>query len=414
MKRTVLIMMALAIGSAVMGQTSKRDMSAKTSESGKLVLDSIVTNTRDGEKESKKEYGYDSEKRKVYELSISYSKWTTPPYAPSYGDSIRYEYNQKGLLSKESTYRKKSSGDVSNYALNSYITYEYNEKDQLLKTTTYKYNDNIEDFVDNATSDYEYLEDGSLKAVINSARPGGAPWDTSIKPMKLSTKVEYSDFAGIDLPKKGNSYMYSAGSDGGEGTWSLSTYSISTYDDKNLLTKREFYHLDSKTKEWTVYSWDSYTYNDEGLLVYEEAAGVIDYNTNEMGVNDKTTYTYNADGYLETITGETYQSYKSAWVAKSSVTYCYSSGGSTSIRNAETSQNTEVCYNALTKEIRMQSEKTIGSISVYSLAGLKMISIPAVGSDRYVVKADNWEKGLYIVTLIVEGNVYNEKVYIYE
>ena len=67
---------------------------------------------------------------------------------------------------------------------NSYIEYEYNAKGQLIKSTTYRYNDNIEAFVDNSINDYEYLEDGSLKTKIESARPAGAPWETGIKPME--------------------------------------------------------------------------------------------------------------------------------------------------------------------------------------------------------------------------------------
>lgn len=49
------------------------------------------------------------------------------------------------------------------------------------------------------------------------------------------------EFAGIDLPKKAENYFYTAGTDGEEGTWRLSNYSVLTYNDKNLLAKREFY-----------------------------------------------------------------------------------------------------------------------------------------------------------------------------
>lgn len=72
----------------------------------------------------------------------------------------------------------------------------------MIKSTTYRYNDNIEAFVDNSINDYEYLEDGSLKTKIESARPAGAPWETGIKPMEKSSKTEYMEFAGIDLPKR--------------------------------------------------------------------------------------------------------------------------------------------------------------------------------------------------------------------
>ena len=37
---------------------------------------------------------------------------------------------------------------------------------------------------------YEYLEDGSLKTKIESARPAGAPWETGIKPMEKSSKTD--------------------------------------------------------------------------------------------------------------------------------------------------------------------------------------------------------------------------------
>ena len=40
--------------------------------------------------------------------------------------------------------------------------------------------------------------------------------------MEKSSKTEYMEFAGIDLPKKAENYFYTAGTDGEEGTWRLS------------------------------------------------------------------------------------------------------------------------------------------------------------------------------------------------
>ena len=155
MRKTVLLLgMALIASSAMMGQVVNRNMAAAiTSENAELVLDSVVTKTREGKPNAKVVYGYDSEKRKAYEVSISYSEWSTPAYAPAYGDSIEYTYDQAGLLLKESTYRNNSYGGTPEYQLNSYIDYEYNAKGQLIKSTTYRYNDNIEAFVDNSIND---------------------------------------------------------------------------------------------------------------------------------------------------------------------------------------------------------------------------------------------------------------------
>ena len=334
MRKTVLLLgMALIASSAMMGQVVNRNMAAAiTSENAELVLDSVVTKTREGKPSAKVVYGYDSEKRKAYEVSISYSEWSTPAYAPAYGDSIEYTYDQVGLLLKESTYRNNSYGGTPEYQLNSYIDYEYNAKGQLIKSTTYRYNDNIEAFVDNSINDYEYLEDGSLKTKIESARPAGAPWETGIKPMEKSSKTEYMEFAGIDLPKKAENYFYTAGTDGEEGTWRLSNYSVLTYNDKNLLAKREFYNQDYQSGDWKLYSWESYIYNDNGQVTYKESAGQ-DYSTGTIEVNAKVTYTYDANNNLEKITGETYQSYKNDWVPNNPITYFYSPFVPTSIHN---------------------------------------------------------------------------------
>lgn len=96
MRKTVLLLgMALIASSAMMGQVVNRNMAAAiTSENAELVLDSVVTKTREGKPSAKVVYGYDSEKRKAYEVSISYSEWSTPAYAPAYGDSIEYTYDQ--------------------------------------------------------------------------------------------------------------------------------------------------------------------------------------------------------------------------------------------------------------------------------------------------------------------------------
>ena len=37
-----------------------------------------------------------------------------------------------------------------------------------------------------------------------------------------------------------------------------------------------------------------------------------------------------------------------------------------------------------------------------------------LNSNQYALNTSNWEAGLYIVTLIVDGKIYNEKIYIYE
>ena len=415
MRKTVLLLgMALIASSAMMGQVVNRNMAAAiTSENAELVLDSVVTKTREGKPSAKVVYGYDSEKRKAYEVSISYSEWSTPAYAPAYGDSIEYTYDQAGLLLKESTYRNNSYGGTPEYQLNSYIDYDYNAKGQLIKSTTYRYNDNIEAFVDNSINDYEYLEDGSLKTKIESARPAGAPWETGIKPMEKSSKTEYMEFAGIDLPKKAENYFYTAGTDGEEGTWRLSNYSVLTYNDKNLLAKREFYNQDYQSGDWKLYSWESYIYNDNGQVTYKESAGQ-DYSTGTIEVNAKVTYTYDANNNLEKITGETYQSYKNDWVPNNPITYFYSPFVPTSIHNTETSQKTDVYYNISAKEICVQTEGLISAVFIHSIAGLELIRVSGLNSNQYALNTSNWEAGLYIVTLIVDGKIYNEKIYIYE
>ena len=67
MRKTVLLLgMALIASSAMMGQVVNRNMAAAiTSENAELVLDSVVTKTREGKPSAKVVYGYDSEKRKA-------------------------------------------------------------------------------------------------------------------------------------------------------------------------------------------------------------------------------------------------------------------------------------------------------------------------------------------------------------
>lgn len=411
MRKTVLMGIALIASNVIVAQIPS--LNAVANDSQDLVLDSIVTKTNDGNPNTKLMYGYDSEKRKEYEVSISYSEWSTPPYAPSYGDSTRYEYNEKGLLTKVSVYRNESYEGAPDYQLNSYIDSEYNDKDQLLKETTYRYNQNIEAYVDNAIFDYEYAEDGSLKIRIESIRPSGAPWETGIKPMQKSTKIEYSDFTGIDLPKKMETFYYAAGAEGEEGTWTTSNYSLLTYDGEGMLTKKEFYNQDYQTKEWTVYSWNSYVYNN-GKVTYEEAASKS-YSTNLVEVDTKITYTYDANGNLEKITGERYQSYKDEWVADNPKTYYYSPLTSTSIQKVESlHSDVKIYYNVSTNEICIEAGDVIDAVCIYSVTGLEMLRTSAVSGGVYQQNVSGWQNGLYIVTLISNDKVYNEKVYVYE
>ena len=41
--------------------------------------------------------------------------------------------------------------------------------------------------------------------------------ETGIKPMQVNAKTEYSNFLAVDVPRKAESYLFSAGTDGGEG-----------------------------------------------------------------------------------------------------------------------------------------------------------------------------------------------------
>lgn len=411
MRKTVLMGIAIIASSVAVAQIP--NFNAVATEGNDLVLDSIVTRDNEGNPNAKLMYGYDAEKRKVYEVSVSYSEWSTPPYAPSFGDSTRYEYNQKGLLIKTSVYRNESYEGAPDFQLNSYTDCVYNDQDQLLKETTYRYNQNIETYVDNSINDYEYADDGSLKVKIESLRPSGAPWETGIKPMQKSNKTEYSDFAGTNLPKKTDIFYYTLGEEGEEGTWTLSNYSLSSYNTEGMLTKKEFYNLDYQTQEWTLYSWNSYVYTN-GKLTYEEAASKS-YATNQIEVDTKITYAYDTNGNLEKITGERYQSYRDEWVADNPKVYYYSPLSSTSIRYVDASkEEVKAYYNAATKEICMEAGSAVSSIGIYTVEGLEVLHIPAVNSGAYRQNVSGWQNGLYIVTLISDGKVYNEKIYIYE
>lgn len=412
MRKTLLMGIALIMSSVVMGQIPNLETVMRTSGNGGYALDSVVTKTRDGNPEKKVVYGYDSGKRKIYEVNISYSQWSTPAYKPTYGDSISYEYNPKGLLIKESVYRNESSNDVADYQLNSYVDYEYNDKDQLVKETIYRYNQNVEAYVDNSINEYEYAVDGSLIRRVESSRPSGAPWETGIKPMQIDAKTEYSDFLSVDIPKKIENYRFKAGTDGAEDTWNLSYYIIMTYNDKNQQTLKEQYGLDSQSGSWTVSIRYTYTLNDRGQVTYEEYA-TKSFSTGLVEVSTKRTYAYDANGNLSNITSETFQAYKDAWVPDSSHRYYYSSPVSTSIRNAGT-QNVEVYYDASSKEIYVQTEGNIGNIYVHSVSGLEAIRVSAVNNSQYILSVSGLEKGLYIVTLIADDEVYNKKIYIYE
>lgn len=412
MKKTLLMGVALMASSAVMGQISNLDIVARTSDNSELVLDSIVTKTRDDNPERKVIYGYDSEKRKAYEVSITYSQWTAPAYKPIYGDSISYEYNQKGLLVKESVYRNESYDDVVDFQLNSYVDYEYNDKEQQIKVTTYIYNQNVEAYVDNFIYEYEYAVDGSLIRRIESIRRSGAPWETGIKPMEVDSKVEYSDFLAVNIPRKTETYRFNAGDEGEEGTWSLSNYTIKTYNDKNQETKREHYSMDSQVGDWTVSTYYTYTLNERGQVTYEEYANKT-YSTGIVEVSSKKTYTYDENGNLTKIASVTYQANKDAWVSDSSYNYYYSPFVSTSIWNVGT-QDVEVYYDASLKEIHVQTEDDITGICVHSVSGLEAMRVPAVNNNQYILNASGWEKGVYVVTLITNGEVYNKKIYIYE
>lgn len=412
MRKTLLMGVALIASGAVMGQISNLDIAMRTSNNDKFVLDSIVTKTRNDKPERKVLYGYDSEKRKTYEMSITYSEWTTPAFKPTYGDSISYEYNQKGLLIKECVYRNESYGDVVDYRLNSYVVYEYNDKDQKVKVTTYRYNQNIEDYVDNSINEYEYGPDGSLVRMTESIRPSGAPWETGIKPMQVNEKNEYSDFLAVDVPKKIENYRFTAGAGGEEGTWNLSYYTIMTYNDKNQMMKRENYNMYSQAEGWTVSTSYVYTLNERGQVTYEEYSNK-NYSTGLLEISSKKTYTYDTNGNLAKIASVTYQSYKDEWVPDSSHSYYYTPLVSTSIGNIG-AQNMEVYYNALLKEIYVQAEGNIGNISVYSVAGLEVMRVSAVNNSQYTLDVSGLEKGLYVVSLIADGKVYNKKIYIYE
>lgn len=410
MRKTLLMGVALIASSAAMGQMSNQNMVSRAGDNSELVLDSIVTKKRDGNPEKSLVYGYDSQKRMAYEMSITYSQWSNPAYKPAYGDSISYEYNQEGTMIKASTYRYNSTSAI--FELNSYIEYEYNDKGLLAKESLFRYNQNVETYIDNSLTEYEYAEDGSLVKRTASARPSGAPWETDIKPMKVSAKIEYSDFAKVGLPKKTENYTYTSGIDGAEGTWELSNYYVSTYDDNFFLIMKEVFKLSSQTKEWEVSTRNTYICNERGQVTYEEYSAKNS-STALMEVSSKKTYTYDTNGNLLTITGETYQASKSEWVADSSHSYYYSPYSPTSVRNIG-AQNVEVYYNVTGKEVCVQAEESIGGICIYSASGLEVMRVPAMNTSRHAVDVSGLEKGLYIVTLITDGEIYNKKIYIYE
>ena len=310
---------------------------------------------------------------------------------------------------KASTYRYNSTGNI--FELNSYVDYEYNDKGLRAKEAIYRYNQNVEAYVDNAISEYEYTDDGSLAKKIESARPSGAPWETDIKPMRMSTKVEYSDFIGINLPQKSESYNYSVGLEGGEGTWNLTNYSISTYDDNLFLVKKEYFNGNAQG-EWTVSTRYTYVCNERGQVTYEEY-GAKNNSTGIVSVSSKKTYTYDDNGNLSGMTGVTYQSYKDEWVVDSPYAYYYSPYSPTSIRNTGV-QNVDVYYNVSGKEICFRAEDNIGGICIYSVTGLEVMRVPAVNNSRYALNVSGLEKGLYVVSMISDGEVYNKKIYIYE
>lgn len=408
MKKTLLMGIALVASTAMMGQVPGVNAATRASESGVYVLDSIkIMNNRD-EPSEQKEYTYDSQNRKVSEVSVKYSAyWATPPFAPTRGDSIAYEYNDKGLLAKASTFRKQSNV----YALNTYTTYEYNDNGQITKESVWTYAEALEDFLDRILTEYEYSADGSLITKINSGRPtGSGEGDTTIYPWGYDSKVVYTDFAGVDMPRKTENYTYSKGENDEEGTWTLSyTYTKNTYEN-GLLMKSEY--CSTRTGEEVVSNGHNYTYDANGNMIIDEVLLTIG---GALKADSRTVYTYDdATGRLTKVAAELASG--DSWKKDRTSFYYYTlvtSGGVTGIQNADAQEGVQVYYDASAKAISAQAEGGISSISVYSATGMEVVHA-AVSGERYTQSVSNLEKGLYIVTLVTDGRVYSKKIYVNE
>lgn len=101
------------------------------------------------------------------------------------------------------------------------------QKGQLIKSTTYRYNDNIEAFVDNSINDYEYLEDGSLKTKIESARQPVLRGKQGLNLWKRVQKQNIWNLPALICLKRQKIIFIQQEQTAEEGTWRLSNYSYS-------------------------------------------------------------------------------------------------------------------------------------------------------------------------------------------
>lgn len=412
MKKTLLMGIALVASTAMMGQVPGVNAATRASESGVYVLDSIKTLNNRDKPSAKIQYTYDAQNRKVSETNISYgSEWAPVPFAVIYGDSIRYEYNDKGLVEKKSTYTNKAGSAGVDYQVKNYTTYEYNGNGQMTKESVWTYNESVEGFIDRDLTEYEYASDGSLISTIKSNRPtGSGEGDTTIYPAEFVSKVVYVDFIGVDMPRKIEHYTYSKGEGEEEGTWTLGyTYTKNIYEN-GLLMKSEY--CSTRTGEEVVSDGHNYTYDTNGNVTIDEVLGTT---AGVLVPISRTVYTYDdVTGKVKSAVAERYSG--GAWVVDRPSHYYYSlvtSGGVTGIQNADAQEGVQVYYDAAAKEINAQAEGGISSISIYSATGMEVVRT-AVSGERYTQSVGNLEKGLYIVTLITDGRVYSKKIYVNE
>ncbi|WP_455587636.1 T9SS type A sorting domain-containing protein [Bacteroides sp.] len=407
MKKTLLMGIALVASATMMGQVPGWNAATRAGEDGVYVLDSIkIMNNRD-EPSEQKEYTYDSQNRRVSEVSVKYSAyWATPPFAPTRGDSIAYEYNDKGLLAKASTFKKQANV----YTLNTYTTYEYNDNGQIARESVWTYADALEDFLDRLLTEYEYSADGSLITKINSGRPtGSGEGDTTIYPWGYNSKVVYTDFVGVDMPLKVENYTYLKGEDDEEGTWELGyTYTKNTYEN-GLLMKSEYCSI--RTGEEVVSNGHNYTYDANGNVIIDEVLMTLG---GVLKADSRTVYTYDdATGLLTKVAAELASG--DSWRKDRTSFYYYRlvTSGGTGIQNLDVQGGVQVYYDASAKEINAQAEGGISSISIYSATGMEVVRA-TVSGERYTQSVSNLEKGLYIVTLVTDGRVYSKKIYVNE
>ncbi len=233
-------------------------------------------------------------------------------YLP-YNDPIYYEYDQRGnvtlqestgFVKYENVYNQDSlllisrfylwDYDSNNFRLHEIMEYSYNENNLL---SQFQMNINIEGiWIANTRTNYTYNNNGKLSLETNSY------YDTDSSAWFLTSRTEYF-YNANNLLTQSNTYSIDF-----DGTSTLESQSVNTYDQNNNLTLSQSESYYDETLNYGTRS--TLTYDNNNLLILEVMETYSVYSGSVWKFSNKQEYFYNTNNRLESVK---YYMYNNDW-----------------------------------------------------------------------------------------------------